>query len=454
MYSQKIQAVLKKQKLKIGDRVSVTRGSKSYEGLLMPKTEAGDINSLVLKLDNGYNVGIEFDKSTKIAKSKSREPSSVEEEEEFEMGKIKKSLLKLKFNSKKPRVSLLAVGGTASSRIDYKTGGVTAMMNPKEFLHNVPELVKIINLYKIEQPFTKMSEDMDYKDWQELAKAVAKQLNSGDEGVIVTHGTDTLHYTSAALSFFLKNLTKPVVLLGSQRSSDRGSSDAGMNLICAAHASVSDIAEVGVCMHGSVSDNYCFFIKGTHVKKMHTSRRDAFRPINDIPIAKIWPDGKTQILKKDYKKRSKGKVKLDLKFEPKIALLKTYPGSNPEIIDFYLKKGYKGFVIEGTGLGHVPTKARKSWSETIKKHVKDGIPFVITSQTIYGRVNPNVYSNLRILFHKAKAIPGEDMLSETAYIKLGWVLGHTKDPDKVRKLMITNFAGEITERTLPESFLY
>jgi glutamyl-tRNA(Gln) amidotransferase subunit D len=328
-------------------------------------------------------------------------------------------------------------------------------MDPREFLHNVPELVDIVNIKHLRNPFNKASEDMDYKDWQEIARAVARDLNSGMKGAIVTHGTDFLHFTSAALSFMLRNLHKPVVLVGAQRSSDRGSSDGGMNLICASHAAVGEIGEVGICMHGESADTFCIFNRGTKVRKMHTSRRDAFRPINEPPLARVYPNGKTEILNKDYKKRNnREKVEVDTKFEPRVALLKAYPGSEPSVIDHLVSKGYKGFVIEAGALGHVPTFGRKPWIATIKKHTAKGIPFVTASQTLYGRINPNVYTNLRILYHEAGAIPGEDMLPETAYVKLGWVLGHTKSLGKIREMMLTNYAGEITKRSLPGTFLY
>jgi glutamyl-tRNA(Gln) amidotransferase subunit D len=450
MYSPKIRKILKKAKIRIGDRISVEKSGKRYVGLLMPKTEFSDPNTLIIKLDNGYNIGLDIEKA-KISKEKSREPSEIKAEEEFELGKIKKGLLKVKFDAKKPKVSLISVGGTISSRVDYRTGGVYALKNPKEILHNVPELANIVNL-KMLNPFNKMSEDMDSEDWKKIARFVAKELNSGKRGVVITHGTDTLHFTSAALSFFLRGLSKPVVLTGAQRSSDRGSSDAGMNLICSSHVATSDIAEVGICMHASQNDNYCSFMRGTKVRKLHTSRRDAFRPVNEIPLARVFPDGKIEITNRNYKKRKDTDVELDTKFQPKIALLKVYPGADPEVIDYYVSKGYKGFVIEGTGLGHVPTFARKSWTEKIKEYSKDGIPFVVTAQTIFGRVNPYVYTNLRILFVESRAIPGEDMLSEVAYVKLGWVLGHTKDSEKIRKMMLTNYAGEITSRSEIKAF--
>jgi len=393
---------------------------------------------------------IRHEKGIKVEKSKKTEPKEIKEEFKFEMEKEK--IKELKFDHKKPKVALIMTGGTIISRVDYRTGGVYALERPEELLTNIPELKNIVFIDDIKVPFKKMSEDLNYKDWQALAELVAKELNK-NEGVIITHGTDTLHYTSAALSFMLKNLSKPVVLVGSQRSSDRGSSDAFMNLICSAYAAVSNIAEVGVCMHGSTDDQYCYFIRGTKVRKLHTTRRDAFRSINEMPLAKFWPDGKIDILNKNHKTRKDGKVLADVKFEPKVALLKAYPGSEPEILEILAKKGYRGFVIEGTGMGHVPTEAEKSWIPVIKKLIKDGIPVVIAPQTLYGRINTDVYTNLRVLYHEAKAIPAEDMLPEVAYVKLGWVLGHTKDLEEIRKMMLTNIAGEITARSEIETFL-
>jgi glutamyl-tRNA(Gln) amidotransferase subunit D len=454
MYSKKLQALLKKKKIRTGDRVLVKKLGRRMEGLLMPQTGSGDPETLVIKLDSGYNIGVKF-KNAGLERSRAQGPSRVEKEGEYEMGKTRGRLLKLKFNPDKPPISIVSAGGTIASRVDYKTGGVKALEDPREFLHNVPELGRLVNIRSIERPFTKMSEDMDHQDWQEIARAVARRLNAGDRGVIVTHGTDFLHYTASALSFFLQGLAKPVVLVGSQRSSDRGSSDAGMNLICAAHAATGDIGEVGVCMHGSMDDDYCLFSRGTKVRKMDTQRRDAFRPINEYPLARIWPDGRTQVKNRVHRKRDdKGKVKLDTRFEPRVAILKAYPGSDPDVINYHVSRGCRGFVIEASGLGHVPANGRNEWVSTIKKHVKDGIPFVTAPQTIYGRINPSVYTNLRILYQESGAIPGGDMLSETAYVKLGWVLGHTRDLEKIREMMLTNYAGEITARSLAGAFLY
>ncbi len=256
----------------------------------------------------------------------------------------------------------------------------------------------------------------------------------------------------------IQNLNKPVVFTASQRSIDRGSSDAFMNLFCAVNAAANfKGAEVMTCLHGTTNDDYCLFNRGTKVRKMHTSRRDAFRPINDVPIAKVFPDKNIEILNKNYKKadrKNKKIVKLKANFDDKIALVYVYPGLNPDIIDFYKKKGVKGFVIAATALGHVNTWTEKSLIPYIKNCYSKKIPVFITSQTLYGAVNPYVYTNLRKVSIEAKGIYLKDILPETAYIKLGWVLGQTKNYKKIKEMMLTNYHGEYSESLTPDMFLY
>jgi glutamyl-tRNA(Gln) amidotransferase subunit D len=438
MYSKKILEVLKSKRIEIGDMVRITKGKETYEGILMPRIELGDQNSLTVKLESGYNVGLSFDKSAAIKK----------------LGKGKKlgvvPKVKIKGSKKLPDVSIVATGGTIGTHVDYKTGGVFMCRSPEEILSTTPEIGEIINLKNTTRPFTIASEDMTYREWQKIAKMVAKELNSGSRGVIVTHGTDILHYSSAAASFMLRDLSKPVAFVGAQRSPDRGSFDGAMNLICASHfTSHSDIGEVCLVMHGSTNDDFCFATRGTRVRKLHTSRRDAFQPVNEKPLAKIWRDGGIEKLGPKYRKFEDKKVTADVKFEPKTALLKLHPSSDPSIIDWYIDKKYKGLVLEGMGLGHAPTstiRKEDSWLPWIKKAIDKGLTLVMTSQTIFGRVNPYVYRNLRLV-SEAGVIYGEDMLSEVAFVKLSWVLGHTRKPDKVREMMLTSVAGEISQRT-------
>src|SRR3989344_1308291 len=441
---------MKSKKLKIGDRVKVLKDGKEFQGFLMPRIEIGDLNSLVIKLDNGYNIGLKYEKRLKIQKMG----------QGIKLGSIPSK--KFSRNPGLPSVSLIATGGTIGTHVDYKTGGVFMVRTPEEIVATTPELENIVNMKTMLRPFTVASEDMNHKHWQELAELVAKELNKGARGVMVTHGTDTLHFTSAALSFMLKNLTKPVALVGAQRSPDRGSFDGVMNLICGSYfTGYSNIGEVCVVMHGTTNDDFCFAHRGTKVRKMHTSRRDAFRSINEIPLAKIWPNGKIEIGNENYRRFDEKKVVADTKFEPKVALVKSYPGSDPEILDWYVHKGFKGIVIEGSGLGHVPTgesgvkigefDQKFSWIPQIKKAVENGVVVVMTSQTLYGRVHPFVYRNLRLVY-EAGGIYGEDMLPEVAYIKLGHVLGHTKDVEKAKQMMLMNLAGEINKETDPRSF--
>ncbi len=442
MYSDKLAKLLSSLKIETGDVVEVESGGAKLEGELMPKTEIGDPNTVILKMKSGYNAGVLVDSDTKIKKI------SAGKRQEF-------PLAKPKLNSKLPKVAIIWTGGTIGSKIDYKTGGVSMTVKPEELFYYIPELPEIANIM-FKDVSGVASEDMTYIEWQKIAEEVAKAINDGARGVVITHGTDTMHFTAAALTFMLKDLNAPVVLTGSQRSGDRGSSDAFLNLISAVRlAANSNIAEVGICMHATSSDDKMHFIRGTKARKMHTSRRDAFRPINDRAIAYITKDGEISY-HGDYKKvtDAQKKVKAQTDFEAKVAILKAYPNSDPEIIDYYIGKGYKGIIIEATGLGHTPTSVEhkgKSWLPFVERAVKKNVVVGVTSQCLYGRVNDNVYKNLRLLSH-AGAVHCEDMLTETAYVKLGWLLANHKQ-EEAKDLLAKNIAGEIKERTTFDEFL-
>ncbi len=415
---------------KPGDYVEVSLMKKDYQGYLLevPEDEKGIV---LLKLDSGYNIG--FNKKD-ILEIKVLKKAKKEKEE-----------IEIKKDREKPNIAMIITGGTIASRLDARTGGVDPLESPGDLFKFYPQLFEKVNVLKVEVPFMKASEDMDYKDWQKIARTSEKLLNDSNiKGIIITHGTDFLHYTSAALSFFLKNLNKPVVLTYSQRSIDRASSDANLNLQCAALAAISDMAEVMIVGHGSTNDDFCYAMPGAKTKKMHTSRRDAFKVINAEPFARIFPD-RIEIIS-DYKRRNKNKIKADVKFEEKVALVKVYPGQNPDVLDYYLKKKYKGIVLEMSGLGHVPTKrARFGWTKKLKEIQDKGMIVCAAAQTIYGRLNPLVYSNGREIL-KTGVIYLEDMLAETALVKLGWILAKTEDKDEVKKLMLTNFTHELNDR--------
>ncbi len=422
---------------KPGDLVEVITKNKTYKGILMPKPEILKSNTIVIKLNSGYNIGIDKKNIKKIKVIKKAK-------------KKKARRKKIKQNKKLPTVSILSTGGTISSKVDYTTGGTYASLTAEDFVELEPKILKFANI-RAKQVLQIMSEDVNPDDWVKLAKEVYKELNKKDvSGVVITHGTDTLHYTAAMLSFMFPKLSKPIVLVGAQRSTDRGSSDTFMNLICSVIAATQRIGEVMVCMHATPNDDFCYLHRGTKVRKMHTSRRDAFRSINQFPIAKVFPDGRIEILI-DYKKLD-GKNELDTKIDKKVALVYIYPGMNPKIIDYYIKQRYHGIILMGTGLGHIPTTGKDSLILKIRSAIKKGIAVCITSQCLYGRTHEFVYSNLRKL-ENTGAIFCEDMLPEVAYVKLMHVLGKTKKLDKVKELMKKNMTGEINPSLSPKVFL-
>lgn len=418
---------MKDSKANFGDLVEIHLDKVIYEGVLLESPETGVV---LLKLGSGYNIGLNKKDIIDIKVKKRMKKKSLEE-------------VSIKGDSKKPNIAMIITGGTIASRYDSKTGAVNWLDNPENLFKFYPGIFEIANVSVVEVPFMKGSENMDFKDWKKIAKVVEKNLNDSNiQGVIVTHGTDTLHYTSAALSFFLRDLNKPVVLTYSQRSIDRASSDANLNLRCSALVAISDMAEVMIVGHANEDDDFCYALRGSKVRKMHSSRRDAFKPINTKPLAKIYSDRIEKI--GDYNLRNSKKVILDSKFEEKVALLKFYPGQDPSILDYYVKNKYKGIVIEMVGLGHVGTKeARLSWTKKLKEVVDKGVAVCGAAQTIHGRLDPLVYSTGRELL-KTGIIYLKDMLSETAFVKLGWVLGH--DKWNVKKRMLENFAGEFNNR--------
>ncbi|MEE8358489.1 MAG: Glu-tRNA(Gln) amidotransferase subunit GatD [Candidatus Hydrothermarchaeales archaeon] len=428
MYKGKAQELLKD--IEVGDRIVLKKDKKSYEGILMPRTELGDDEHIVLKLDNGYNIG--FDVAGLDIKR-------VETGAKIE---IKSTPIDVVYDKEKPDITIIGTGGTIASKIDYKTGAVHPSFSTEDLLNAIPELAGIANI-KTQVLFNILSENMSPNHWVKIANECANELNSGADGVVVAHGTDTMGYTAAALSFILKDLSKPVVLVGSQRSSDRPSSDSTLNMISAVKVAASDIAEVTVVMHSTSSDRVCDIHRGTKVRKMHSSRRDAFRSINTIPLGRVGD--KIEVFQ-SYNKRSNRNVKVDDKFEEKVALVKIYPGIKPDVLDYFIANN-RGVVLEGTGLGHVPEELL----DPIQRAKEVGKPVVMTTQTLYGTVDMKVYSTGRELLERG-VISATDMLPETAYVKLMHILGHAEDYQEIKKLMQTNIAGEFSGTIRVDTF--
>jgi glutamyl-tRNA(Gln) amidotransferase subunit D len=376
----------------------------------------------VIKLTSGYNIGVSPAACTFVE----RQPAVATRRPE---------VLR---NPALPELAIVSTGGTIASRIDYRTGSVTSQFDAGDILTAIPELKDIAN-YKALPVATILSENMTPAIWQELARAIHAEIQAGVQGVIVTHGTDTMAYSAAAISFMI-DTPVPIVFVGSQRSADRPSSDNAMNAVCAAAAATSDLGEVAVVMHETTSDDTCAIHRGTRVRKMHTSRRDAFRSLGITPIGKIDYPSRTVTLGEDAVRRGSHTLALHEKLEPHCALVQFYPGMAPDLIAPYA--GYKGLVIAGTGLGHVSTTLIPG----LKDLVDDGTMVVMTSQCMHGRVCDRVYDTGRDLLN-AGVLEGGDMLAEAALVKMMWVLGNENDPEKAAGLMQTSLKGECSRRS-------
>ena len=415
-----------------GDKVEIKINNKIEKGILLDSHDRG---VLLLKLNSGYNIGLKKEDISYV--------KVIEKKQE------KKESKALKLSGKKPIIDFYLTGGTISSKLDPETGGVKWLIDAEELFGMYPEIFEVADI-RVYHPFMKSSENMNSKDWIRMAKLISKSLNDNNvKGVIVSHGTDFLHYTGSVLSFMLGKINKPVVLTYSQRSSDRGSSDSRLNLICSARMALSDIAEVMLVGHATINDDYCYALQANKCRKMHSSRRDAFRPINCKPIAKVWQDGKIEVIRNEVNKRNKNnkKIKSDAVFDDRVALIKFYPGQNPDILNYYKKKGYRGLVIEMSGLGHVISEGKNNWIPKLKEIIKKGMFVYAVPQTLYGRLDPLVYSPGR----KLKEIGVnflEDILPECALVKLGWVLGHKSWRGSVAtaQKMKENIAREFNKR--------
>ena len=428
--------VLRRFDVGVWEDVYVRSEKGEFRGIVLPRSETADDHHIVLKLETGYNVGVAAGSCREIQSKGRREADYHIPEKEFPT------------DPAKPDVTLFGTGGTIASRLDYRTGAVIPAFSPGELYGSVPELADTCNL-TTEKLYGVFSENMGPDEWIGLAKAIVRDIEAGVDGIVVGHGTDTMHHTAAILSFMVQEPAVPIVMVGSQRSSDRPSSDAALNLIHATlTAGQSDIAEVMVCMFGPTSDKYALLHRGTRVRKMHSSSRSTFRTLGDIPLALVSREG-VDPLRSDYlRRRSDRKVKLDAVYDDRVSILYYYPGMKPDMVDSLVDNGYRGIVIAGTGLGHV----NKPLYPALKRAVEAGVHVFMTVQTLWGYVQMYVYDTGRDLMELG-VVPAANMIPEVALMKLGWTLAHTDDREEVRRMMLTPVAHEITEREPPDGYL-
>jgi glutamyl-tRNA(Gln) amidotransferase subunit D len=248
-----------------------------------------------------------------------------------------------------------------------------------------------------------------------------------------------MSYSAAAISFML-DTPVPVIFVGSQRSADRPSSDNAMNALCSASAATGDLGEVAVIMHATTNDDQCAIHRGTRVRKMHTSRRDAFQSIGMRPLGYVDYPSLKITLGSEAAHRGDRKLALHDKLEERCGLVQFYPGMSPDALRAF--EGYHGLVLAGTGLGHVSTR----WIPALKAMIDAGTEVVMTSQCLNGRVCDRVYDTGRDLLNIG-VTEGGDMLPEVALVKMMWVLGNAKDIEESRGMMARDLRGECRRRS-------
>ena len=414
---------LKTNKILVGDSVKILADI-TYSGIVMPRYEHSDDKHIVLKLKSGYNIGLEIEKIEKIEKNPHVE-KNIQQNKEIEK------------NENLPNILLLSTGGTIASKIDYRTGAVTPVLTAEELNSSVPELAKIANI-DTKVLFSEYSENIMPEHWLKIAETIKEYSESNYSGIIIAHGTDTMHYTSSYLSFSLAGFTIPIVLVGSQRSSDRASSDAALNLIGAIKfLTKSKTNGVYIAMHQDENDETIACHIGTRVRKNHTSKRGAFQTIGNDPAFLVVNNEIHKNMKTDFFAVNKFEPKI--KINEKVALVKYYPGYNPDLLKNIIDSGYKAIIFEGTGLGHIG----KNMYPVIKIANEKGIFMGMTSQCIDGRVRMTVYESGRDLLNLG-IIPLENMIPEIALVKAMWITGNTEKYDEIKENMLNEIASEFT----------
>ncbi len=395
-----------------------------------------DKEYLTLKLNSGYNANLKQSEVKILSKKKLDK-------------KENKTEVKVNINSNLPKISILHTGGTIASKVDYKTGAVSSKFTAEELLGLYSELNETANL-NAKMIANLMSEDIRFDHYNLLLEEIEKSIKEGTEGIIISHGTDTLHYTSSALQYSLQNLSVPIILVGAQRSSDRASSDAYLNLKAAIdfiifnNSQTKKYNRVGICMHSRIDCEEFNILDGINVRKMHSSRRDAFKQINYSPFALI-KNSKVMVLRKELL-TSEIKEKLTYtKFDTKLKLgfFKSHPNLFPEEI-----KGlsiYDGVVVEGTGLGHLAvsefdkyTKINLDNLKAIKELIKR-TKLVVGVQTVYGETNMNIYSSGRYLLETGVKGNYMNLTTESLFIRMAYCL--SKSPKDFDKLWDENLEG-------------
>ena len=401
----------------VHDRVRIETRDMIYEGLILPKHNFSEEDIIILKLDNGYNIGVSTEDAKMTLISKAEKNDAVDY--------IKKE------NNELPDISILGTGGTIASFVDYKTGAVSPAITAEQLVNSVKALDEVANV-SAEPLFSLASEDMKPEHWEGMANKIKEMHDKKNHGIVIGHGTDTMSYSAAALSFQLPEISNPVVFTGAQRSPDRPSSDAHLNLVGAAKTAMSDLGEIGIAMHETTDDENVAIWRGNRTRKAHSSKRNAFRSPNEGPLGIV----KDKIEWKRKYRSTVESTKIKAGFDDNIGMIWSHPGL--KVNDWENSVSNKnGVVIAGTGLGHINSELL----DVIEKTSKD-IPVAMSSQCLSGSTNLNVYRNGRKLLERG-VVETYDMSPETALVKMMWLSKHHQE--NVRTMMGENLVGEISD---------
>ena len=401
----------------VHDRVRIETRDMIYEGLILPKHNFSEEDIIILKLDNGYNIGVSTEDAKMTLISKAEKKNAVDY--------IKKE------NNELPDISILGTGGTIASFVDYKTGAVSPAITAEQLVNSVKALDEVANV-SAEPLFSLASEDMKPEHWEGMANKIKEMHDKKNHGIVIGHGTDTMSYSAAALSFQLPEISNPVVFTGAQRSPDRPSSDAHLNLVGAAKTAMSDLGEISIAMHETTDDENVAIWRGNRTRKAHSSKRNAFQSPNEGPLGIV----KDKI---EWKRKYRSTVEsttIKAGFDDNIGMIWSHPGL--KVNDWENSVSNKnGVVIAGTGLGHINSELL----DVIEKTSKD-IPVAMSSQCLSGSTNLNVYRNGRKLLERG-VVETYDMSPETALVKMMWLSKHHRE--NVRTMMGENLVGEISD---------
>lgn len=426
--------------------VKTWSGKNEYVGLALPSSEK---NIITIKLENGYNIS--FPESY-VENFEVIDDLPIDEADEIIVESQDENL---------PLVYLIHTGGTIASKVDYATGAVTARFDPHELLDAVPELRKIARIRALKLG-NMWSDDIRPRHWNRMLKATEEAFAEGAVGCVITHGTDTLHISAAAMSYGWSGRGgRPpgrIVLTGSQRSPDRGSSDASENLIAAVYWAANGPLPTGyrdasvVVLHAESSDGRCTVLPGSSCRKYHSTRRDAFKSINQNPIAVIDIDkDEISISVEPEVHDARIEALSPLLFDENIRIAQFICDGHlqPELVNSAIENKFDALLFHGTGLGHLPISDPEGDSiENAKLRLiledfcaEDGIA-VVVAQTINGPINLNVYSKGReqqeigIIGHGSLCPP------ESALIKLHHLLSLGEGVDAVRNGWKEDLVGE------------